>query len=346
MNAKEILFFVLNKSPIMTVSCDELFGDYSSSYPARYSLISLGVGGVKIHLLTYCEGFNFLKVVSLDNIMSWPSQKEVDEKTEEFRQEINNTSDDELTLQREFLVNYIQDQNSSESNLQNKISTYTTILVLVVPAIFSGLVYVFSEKETITLWWAILILLAGLLYSSLNQIYFLYRAHNIKGRTRPTFSDLRANCNIRELVTSYYTHWISARREVQCIAGYIRNVEKYLQDILLFALALFALLNAQIFIRHSDVNKAPSSITEVSLLNKGGELQSNKLQSFLLLLQNAASQEGQAIYIINNVPENKEAYQRIRTVLDTFIEKDRIKVLNIKTPEEQGSLIIIKIGDE
>lgn len=334
------IFLVLHWTPFFHVSCDDFFGRYQSGCRRRYSLLAIPVGEVKFYFITLHGGaLKFFHVLKLSSISPPVLQGEVDQKTADYSVVVKSLKDDEIAIQYEFLKEGFNNNCTSRSSMETKVSSYaSTYLVLV--AFYA---YIFNEVwglsgvEYFSAMGLFLIGLFPLISCGLVVLSFF----RISGVVRAAFSDIKASGHATPAsqVALAYTNWYASKGENRALASYVKNIESYMAG----ALVLVFFLWIYIFIIES-VDRAGSTENvvgqELTIIDSRGQVDRAAMSKFIAQLTTADSDK---VYIISGPATDKSAYSHVVEFVKLFLTHQDLVEISLGKQEVLGSSVIVKL---
>jgi len=299
----------------------------------RYSLLSLGLGTIKVYLLTYKkeDGLKLYKFLYLCDIVKLPLEGEVTEKVNNYHDHLETIGPREIENEIDFLKYKIEGENSRKNIAYGKINNYTAILLVIIPIIFaSGLDYLSKQNNII-----LVLLVVAIFYNMLNLTIFIFDFYKVKLFLRSTFGGLKnsGNCHLQKLAESYYEDWYSIKSESVLFVTYVRNIEKYMKS-LMFFIILFIIIFISLNNFNSGkeyypkLNDKSSSYSFDVKLDSGKILSLSELHDLNEMHNRLLGENIKQIIILKENHNSKVANERYRLILN-YIKMNNINKVDI-----------------
>jgi hypothetical protein len=339
---------LLNWLPVLHLSCDKGFGQYIPNTKKRFSLLAASLGGVKIYFLTLNDRqFSVLFSLKLSSISPPPDQKTIDAKTADYLTDIDGRSDDDVSIQYEFLKENYNNNCNSRSSLETKVSSHaSTYLVLA-----GFYAYVFNELWKLSDWQYILALtlyLTGFLFLASAGI-FIFTFFRIGNSVRAAFRDLKpmGKSTIKIQSALAYTNWYASNAENRALATYVKNIElnmaKSLAIVAPLWLFIFISNNVTIEATKGDIHNKTAPNLEISVVGRDGKLNKQAFSALLETLNSTDSHKESKYVILSGTTKDKELYSSIISIVRAFADKQSIIELHFSDQLQLGNSVIIKI---
>lgn len=329
-------------SPIFALTCDDNFGDYLQDKNIefsckRFSLLNLMIGDRIVYFGTYKIGhkeFKWFYLLELSKMPNFNLEEIKSNKLEEdYREHLKNLRNDELIIEKESLNKHIQDEASRIKTSNQKINTYTTIVLTVLPLILS----ILNVNQLFKLPTSLKICFFLGLYAVLNICIYLFAIIKVKSILKSSFKDLKNSQNkSKEINIQYYYDWQQLQRKADMSVSYVINVEKWVQIALVIGVVaslLWAVHNQRYFeqpdkqtkavvynikIDEMDETYSESAVKWSKLIAK---LQTGEQTKLLILCRECDD----ANAIMNKLTEFKK--QKCEWIQDDSLDKKNIKII-------------------
>ncbi len=360
------ILFLLSRSPVLSVTLDKCFHNirvndfYREEFSykeLRFSIFSLGLGVVKVYLLTYSrdEGFKIFKFLKLSNVTKLSSEDVIKEKLAGYSQHINNKQENgsDIELEIDFIKYKIESCENTKNIAIEKANTYLTIVSVLIPLFFaSGLKFVLDIKSNILLT-TITIVIS---YNLINIIFFLFDFYRVKSYPRSLFGPLReSQDHLKKLAESYYWEWYSIKEEAPLFVTYVSNIERYVKYLLIFVVLFIFLsninLNSKISVSKLNNIYTTSLVKEISI-SQNGSISNTDLSKLIDVQSALINNETEQIIIIAKEKFSNELihkkYQSIINILDTYnvnkVGIDEVLEDNSTVQDKNDSIKILILG--
>ncbi|MFM5578339.1 hypothetical protein ACK4A1_01670 [Aeromonas veronii] len=341
---KQLCQFILNMlnwSPFIHVSDDELFGSVSADYKKRISLIEFPLGKWKFYFFTRLKEkndkakYNFFHLLDFDSVCKIKSEQVVNEKVTDYKCFISGLDDELIRNQIEFLKDKISMNQARIASGYNKTNMYVAIVLVY----FGFVLYLIGKVvnlATINYWLFFLTFFVG--YNAFNCACFIKSSLSIRGYIRSSFRSIKNDASIKELACAYYRDWYSTNNEGDVITSYVGNVEKYFTRSLVVSVLVLGILSIG---DKTDLFKGETMHhnNEFLIFNETGEFQ----KSEFILLVNKINEGSEKVFIINSKGEKKGALIRdfIRT---TVSDPERVVEISLENKVVNSKVIIVKLN--
>lgn len=225
------LFLILSYSPILCISDDATFGTnvnglHELKKRLRLSIFSFYFGAYKYYFITFKINNNRLDFkikykISLFDFNNFTDEdvKRVTNIQKEYL-ESNGHSDED----KEFLLYKIESENNRKSIAYNKVNTYTTIILALIP-----LILIFYKVEMFVKSHIVIkILILVLFYIIANICILLLQVNKVKEYSRQRYADLKKVDKKKGIIMAYYLDYQCIKREVDRLVGFVKNIEIYI----------------------------------------------------------------------------------------------------------------------
>jgi hypothetical protein len=249
-NIKYYIIFWLSRSPIFSVTNDKRFHEVSRPEDSqlsdlRFSLLSFGIGTLKLYLFTYKKGepFKFMKLLYFRDIVVLPPDEVISEKVSNYHNHLTSKKATDIKNEIEFLKYKIEAEENRKSTAAAKINMYTTITLVLIPLMFSvGLKHVLGNNNAF-----VIITVTAIIYNTANLLIFIFTFYKVQSFSRSGFGDLKISQNhMTKLAESYYQDWYSIKSEATSFVSYVTNVERYTKYTIIFMILFMFLSNFNI----------------------------------------------------------------------------------------------------
>ncbi|HFL3259432.1 TPA: hypothetical protein ACG3I5_003098 [Clostridioides difficile] len=245
------IFLILSYSPILCLSDDNNFGTNEKGYEnfntrIRMSVFSFYFGTDRYYFITYKKGKGSKIKHKLDfidyYIFTDSEENRVITKQQNY---LNNAQ--YIDIDKEFILYLIQNETNRKNNAYNKINTYTTIILAIIPLI----IIFFKPKIFIDARLVIKILIILLLYILVNIGLFILQSNKVGVNGRSTYNSLKLSTDKeKKIIESYYFDWQHLKRESDRIVGFVKNIEGYIKA----SIAVTGLIIVLNFVLNDSVN--------------------------------------------------------------------------------------------
>lgn len=342
------LYTIANWSPLLHISCDEHFGRYDASLKLRLSALALSLGKSKLYIITLSNAkWSLFHLVQLDAILKRPNQTQIDLKASDYYNDISSQSrpDEEIALHYEFLKEAYNNNTSTRSSLETKVSSHaSTYLILA-----GFYAYVFNELWKIKGWQGDIAL--GWFLLSLPFLastgYFIFNFFQVGGVVRASFREIKpaSKATQYQQAKGAYINWFSSMNENQTLATYVKNIETNMVT----AFLLVAMLWIFVFFSGNSATKEPPKPTntnfEFAVVDEAGSLNKKGISQLLNNLHPAGKKKD-TYYIISSTPPSDELYSSVLGFIKAVAGSDRVVELKLDDSSRLGSSIIVKIKGE
>lgn len=339
---KKIMKFLINlilsclsMSPVISITMDQNFHGipFNNNKPYnnfRYSLISFGYGAIKIYIITYKKdnGFAFLKILKLSEIVKLPSEEEILQKIVAYRNHIADKEPNVIDIEIDFLKYKIDDEEKVKDLSNSKINNYSAIVMVLIPLMLSsGLKFVLDLNNKL-----LIIIGFAMLYNLINVIAYIFDFYKVKSFSRSTFKDLKeSQDHNKKLAESYYEDWYSIRAEAPFFVSYVKNVEKYIKISMIFMIFFIIFSN---FHFTKPLYKAPlnknvqtyNSSAEITFSNSG-EIRMTDLIKLKNIQEQILENKVRKIILLTNIAANKLINEKCHLLIES------IKMYNVNKIE-------------
>lgn len=343
------IMFILSYSPIICLSDDNQFGTNTNGIEhffnrIRFSLLSFNYGKYILYFISFKKGEG-VKIVHLLNLEDYYKFSESDKNRVSNNQDVYLSQNSNTEVDKEFLNYLYENENNRKNTSYNKINTYTTIILAIIP-----LILLFFKKEMFLNASLVMKILIGiLLYILLNITVFILQSNKVKGNERARYSEIKTSSNkSRAMIKAYYMDWQNIKRESDMIVSFVANIEVYIKGAIIVSV-LIAILNvtgvANLFqknVIYDSINE--TSINEISL-NELNESDKKTLKKLNSINENITEKKISKIIILYNdekILENKsfnaicDYYniynKKVNKVYDKYAttKDDKIKILLVE----------------
>lgn len=244
---------LLNFSFLFHTSLDENFDTIEKSNvinftSLRASLLCFPAGSKVIYILTFNKkserifdksNFQFFASIHYDELCPRISVEEIEKYVMAYSQYIKSILPKRRKEQEDFLKQRLSENNDRLSNLQSKITHYTTITI----ALTGAVVYLQSILPPANTNFAIKFisyyLFFILLIDIINLFLFLRKGIMVSSFSQSSFKSLKFDNSHYALTKAIYHDWIARKDDVIYFAGIVRNAEKYLYRSILVGISLY-----------------------------------------------------------------------------------------------------------
>lgn len=227
----KFILFILSYSPILCVSDDGNFGTNEDGFKdfrerLRVSIFSLNFGAYKYYFFTFRMNnrldFNMKYKISLYNFDTF-TDEDIDRLTNIQEEYLKNNLDTEED--KEFLLYQIEGQNNRNNISYNKVNTYTTIILALIP-----LILVFYKAEMfIKASVMIKLLTLTLFYIISNICILLLQVNKVRGYQRQRYADLKRVNKKKGIIMAYYLDYQSIKKGSNRLVTFVKNIETYIR---------------------------------------------------------------------------------------------------------------------
>ncbi|EEX9031742.1 hypothetical protein E9Z92_001684 [Escherichia coli] len=244
---------LLNFSLLFHTSLDENFDTIEkrnviNSTSLRVSLLCFPVGSKIIYLLTFNKksnrildksNFQFFTSIHYDTLCPRISGTKIEEYVMTYSQYIKSILPKRRKEQEDFLKQRLSENNDSLSNLQSKITHYTTITIALTGAVVYLQTILPSANTNIAIRFISYYLFFILLVDIINLFLFLRKGMMVSSFSQSSFKSLKFDNSNHALTKAIYRDWIARKDDVRYFAGIVRNAEKYLYRSILVGITLY-----------------------------------------------------------------------------------------------------------
>lgn len=301
-----ICSWLFSHSPIFAFSDDNNFGPCdgkSNNMRLRISLINLMFGDVITYIGTYeietkkIKLFYQLRLSEFDFSVNYTS---VTRNT--YLEHLNSLNPEEIVIERESLNEHIQYEQSRIETSNQKINSYMTIILTVLPIILG----VLDVNKILKASCGIKICMLIILYGVVNICAYLINTIKVRAIHRGMFKDLKeSEEKDKELNLQYYFNWQHLKKQANMFVSYVINIQEWIYFVLVFSLLtclMFGLGNDKepykngkgdiynISIKEMEETYSQSAIEWSDMIFK---LQNNEYDKILILYKD--SQEREAV---------------------------------------------------
>lgn len=234
---------ILSHSPIICLSDDSNFGTNEKGVEGfktriRISIFSFYFGVYRYYFITYKKGEGIKLKHKLDfNSHYTFGDSEQTRVTTNQKNYLSNAT--EFAIDKEFILYLIQNETNRKNKAYNKINTYTTIILAIIPLI----ILLFKPEIFIDAKLLVKILIILLLYTLINIGLFILQSNKVGANSRSTYAKLKSSKGKeQEIIASYYFDWQHLKRESDKIVGFVKNIEGYIKAAI-FVTGLIVVLN-------------------------------------------------------------------------------------------------------
>lgn len=263
---KEILF-LWSYSPIFCLSDDSNFGSNEKGIVdfinrMRFSFFSFSIGEYIFYFISFKKNDKFRVIYRL-NLNDYyffsdtDKQRVSNEQDEYLLQNMNNN----IEVDEEFL-RYLYDNESNRKNIAyNKINSYTTIILAIIP-----LILLFFKKEIfVNSSIVIKVLILILLYILFNITAFILQSNKVNENMRFRYSEIKnSSYKRKKKIKAYYMDWQHIKRESNKIVAFVKNIEIYIKGAIIVSV-LIAIFNGIGYTNEHKYKSYNNSISEISL---------------------------------------------------------------------------------
>jgi len=332
-------------SPIFALSYDESFGDYDQEKKIRcgckrFSLLNLMFGDRIIYFCTYKidkKRFKWFHVLNLSKIEQFNLKTSKSIKLEEnYREHLKNLCNDELEIEKESLNKHIQDEADRIKISNQKINTYTTIVLTVLPLI-SAFSAILDVNQFVKFPALLKICVFFGFYAVLNICIYLFSIIKVRSISKSTFNDLKNNSDKRkEINFQYYYDWQQLKRKADLFVSYVKNVDKWVKITLVIgviASVLWTGQNQRCFEKQDKQTDAVVYNLKIDEIDKAYSESAVKWSSLIAKLQTGEQTKLLILYrgdddentIIDKLNEFKK--QKCEWIQDDSLDKKNIKII-------------------
>ncbi|EFN9426897.1 TPA: hypothetical protein ACXGT9_005045, partial [Escherichia coli] len=243
----------LNFSLLFHTSLDESFDTIEkrnviNSTSLRVSLLCFPVGSKIIYLLTFNKkskrildksNFHFFTSIHYDTLCPRISGAKIEEYVMAYSQYIKSILPKRRKEQEDFLKQRLSENNDSLSNLQSKITHYTTITIALTGAVVYLQTILPSANTNFAIRFISYYLFFILLVNIINLFLFLRKGMMVSSFSQSSFKSLKFDNSNYALTKAIYRDWIARKDDVRYFAGIVRNAEKYLYRSILVGITLY-----------------------------------------------------------------------------------------------------------
>lgn len=336
-----IIVYLLSRSPILSLTLDKSFDDVSNKNfeykDLRFSLISFGVGTIKIYFITVKkeDGFKFIKVLKLSDVKKMPSKEVIEEKVNNYKQHVSQKENDEIRIEIEFLKYKIENEETTKNNAANKIGIYTAIMLVFIPLIISGGMKISINFSTSFK----LIFGTIIIYNLQNIVMYILGFLKVKGFSRSSFGKLKESSeHLKKLAQSYYEDWYSIKAEAPLFVTYVLEIEKYLKYTIMCILIFFLISTFSSIYSDkicANINIEQSSNTTIDItFNEKGYVEEVDLNKLILIQNKLLENRLKEIIILKDITN------------DEFVQKEYKNIINLINMYNTHEIDIIEIDSK
>lgn len=333
-----ICSWLFSHSPIFAFSDDNNFGPCdgkSNNMRLRISLINLMFGDVIIYIGTYevqtkkKRLFYKLRLSEFDFSVNYTNSTR-----NRYLRHLNSLAPEEIVIEREALNEHIQYEQGRIETSNQKINSYMTIILAVLPIMLSTLDINKILKASCGLKFCILIILYGVI----NICVYLINIIKVRAINRSSFTDLRNSTEKdKELNLQYHYNWQHLKKQANMFVSYVINIQEWIYFVLVFVLIttlIFGLAN------NKESHKLSSKGDEGSIYNISiGEIEHPYSQSAIewseLILKLQNNQHSKVLILYRNSKEreviddkiNRFEKQEYIWFQDETLEENVIKII-------------------
>ncbi|ECS5292270.1 hypothetical protein BA992_22635, partial [Salmonella enterica] len=214
----------------------------------RISLLCFPIGGTIIYLLTFNKrserlldksNFQLFAHINYDIVCPRISVEKIEEHVKAYSQYMESILPKRRKEQEDFLKQRLCENNDSLSNLQSKITHYTTITLALTGALVYLQTILPSSSTSFIIKFIFYYLFLLLISDIINLFLFLRKGMMVNSFLQSSFKSLRFDSSNYALTKALYGDWIARKDDVSYFAGIVRNTEKYLYRAILVGIILY-----------------------------------------------------------------------------------------------------------
>lgn len=341
------IMLLLSYSPFLCCSDDDNFGSNEEGFSdffqrIRFSLFSFNFGAYIFYFLSYKKGQGFKKIHKL-NLNDYDKFKDEDKDRVKTKQQgyLDNQETKNTDIDKEFLKYLFENEHNRKNAAYNKINSYTTIILAIIP-----LILLFYKKETfINASIIIKVLTVILSYIIINIAAFILQSNKVKGCERVKYSTLKESSDKnKEIIKAYYMDWQNIKRESNRVVSFVTNIEVYIRGAIIVS-ALISIFN-MIDNKESYKNKIlDNTINEISI-SKLGENDKDTIDNINKINENLSNKRVEKIVIIYRDEEilNDKSFNTMCEYFNLY-KKDIIKLYDKNEDTKDDKIKILLLED-
>lgn len=141
---RNVLLLILSELPVLAITNDSNFGtvEKGNNRYWRFSLLQLMCGATKLYIVTWKKNedskvkFKLAKILSIKECYM-PKRKVANDNIENYKMYLKNINKQQIIEEREDLCYHINNERERIETSDNKINTYTTIVLTVTPIVMA-----------------------------------------------------------------------------------------------------------------------------------------------------------------------------------------------------------------
>lgn len=343
------VFFLLSYSPILCVSDDSNFGSNQRGIDdfkkrLRVSLFSVYLGAYKYYFVSLKFENSKFKFKVKHKISLFDFNKFTNEDRARIMQIQTKylNSNEEVEEDKEFLIYQIDNQNSRKSIAYNKINTYMTIILALIP-----LTIIFYKPELfIESHFIIKVLTLMLFYIIGNICLYILQVNKVSEYGREGYANLKkANKKSKDIVMSYYLDYQAIRREADRLVSFVKNIEIYIAGAIICTLLLtiFNYSNSQ---SKYTINNTLTSISQIDI-SKLEQRDEASVKLINEINEKIPDKEIEKVIILYSDDEllRNESFNAIVGYFNIYRGKDDIILLKENDNKDENKIKIILVKE-
>lgn len=335
------IYWILNYSPLIKVSCDDNFGTYKAGLPIRWSLFGLSICERKFYLITKSDGkWSLFRILTFNELRPLPTLEIAIEKQNKYREYISKLDNAKIEKHVAFLSEAKQHNVAIEGMQQNKASVYGAVAVALATLPIMKLKSIFVEWDFSLYSCISLVAIFYFIYYYLQLFGFLILFFKNKEVFRSTFGDFKVDGTVKKYAESLYLDWYCIKEELKVHASYVMNIQKYLVRSLFIAVIISLSPIIKNF-SSDDINQSNTcEYQQFSILSSSGQLREGELMKLASLLSKKTKVK--KILLVRNFEKLSSDYKHILTTLELYFNKSQIEEVYLKDTNTESPFLIIK----
>lgn len=343
------ILFILSYSPILCISDDKNFGTNEEGLKdfrerLRVSIFSLNFGAYKYYFFTFKIkdnklDFNMKYRIRLHDFYTFTDEK-IDRLTNIQEEYLKNNL--EIEEDKEFLLYQIESQNNRNGISYNKVNTYTTIILALIP-----LILVFYKVEMFIKANVMIKLLTVILfYIIANICVLLLQVNKVSGHKRQRYSDFKRVNKKKGIVMAYYLDYQSIKTSTDRIVTFVKNIETYIRGAVICTGILvigsyLSILNNQ----YKQISE-PQTIYQIDF-NKLENKDKDTIEVINTINKKIPDVDVAKVLVIYNSDEilKDESFKAIINYFNIFKSKNDVVLLKDSDDGERNKIKIIMVED-
>ena len=248
---KKGMLFILSILPVFAVTDDSNFGTVESNNKFwRFSLVQIMCGATKFYFISWKRNqsgkveFHFVEKITIKQCYM-AQRNQVQKLVEKYKKYLTTIDKNQILVEREDLCYHIGNEQERIETSNNKINTYTTIVLTVTPIVMA--IVDWQELWIISIFSKIILCIIA--YSLENIIIYVYGYLKVGSYVRYGFSEIKIpESGKRKRKERFYkrnellySDWQQLRIDASIRVSYVLNLERWVAVVFGIAICLIIL---------------------------------------------------------------------------------------------------------